>query len=71
MEPVKDKDVGKLYKSTTNRGGGGPAVGEKPEVPGDITKMGKVVGTLGSSMALKSKKKLAAVSNPDGQNSRS
>jgi hypothetical protein len=66
MEKV---DVGNLYKTTTNRGGGGPAVGEKPEV-GNVVKMGKVMGTLGSSMALKSKKKLPAVENPDGKNSR-
>lgn len=67
---MEKHDVGKLYKSTTNRGGGGPAKGEKPVVPSDITKMGKTVGTLGSSTALTSKKKLAAVSNPDGKNSR-
>lgn len=68
---MEKPDVGNLYKTTTNRGGGGPAVGEKPEVPGDVTKMGKVVGQLGSSLALMSKKKLSAVANPDGQDSRS
>lgn len=67
---MEKPDVGKLYKTTTNRGGGGPALGEKPEVPGDNTKTGKVVGKLGSGLALASKKKLAAVSNPDGKNSR-
>jgi len=63
MEPVKDKDVGKLYKSTTNRGGGGPAKGEKPDA-GSVVKMGKTVGTLGTPMALKSKKKLSGVYPP-------
>ena len=63
-------DVGNLYKSTTNRGGGGAAKGEKPVVPSDITKLGKTIGRLGDTMALMSKKKLAAVANPDGKNSR-
>jgi hypothetical protein len=67
---VEDKQIGNLYKTTTNRGGGGAAKGEKPEVSSDITKIGKVVGKLGSGMALISKKKLAAVANPDGQNNR-
>jgi len=67
---MEKPEVGNQYKSTTNRGGGGAATGEKPEAASDITKMGKTVGKLGDAMALISKKKLAATANPDGQDSR-
>jgi len=58
---VKDKEIGNQYKTTTNRGGGGAAKGEKPDAAADITKIGKVVGKLGSALALVSSKKLPAV----------
>jgi len=67
-------EIGSLYKTTGSSPTRPKAVGAKPDVPSDTTKMqanNKKTGSLaGQPKAMQSKKMLPATSNPDGKDFR-